>query len=266
MVKKHQDIFDWLHNSSIQILAGSIAGLLLLGHPAVAAINDLQTEQQKDPVEEKPAHTVEGLVADLKQKLPETVQPLSQEEESTIEATLTDYFHVPVRAELEGKRLNRSYGIIGAEQHLMRYPGDTMDSHFSSADELKYYSSGMAPGRGAWGYFATSAGEMTQQDIDREKYYLAVQTFLSPGWNENVNEMYNFFKYRKMLVMNPENGKAMVVVIGDAGPAEFTGKHLGGSPEVMSYLERQDGGAKGPVLYFFIDDPEDKIPLGPISI
>ena len=34
----------------------------------------------------------------------------------------------------------------------------------------------------------------------------------------------------------------------------------------MSYLERFDGAQKGPVLYFFIDDPEDKIPLGPINV
>ena len=42
----------------------------------------------------------------------------------------------------------------------------------------------------------------------------------------------------------------MVVVIGDAGPAKWTEKHLGGSPEVMRHLERVDGSAKGPVLYF----------------
>jgi hypothetical protein len=33
----------------------------------------------------------------------------------------------------------------------------------------------------------------------------------------------------------------------------------------MDHLERQDGGAKGPVLYFFIDDPNNNIPLGPIN-
>jgi hypothetical protein len=58
----------------------------------------------------------------------------------------------------------------------------------------------------------------------------------------------------------------MIVDIADAGPAPWTGKHLGGSPEVMQYLERKDGGARGAVLYFFVNDPEDKIPLGPIDI
>jgi hypothetical protein len=39
---------------------------------------------------------------------------------------------------------------------------------------------------------------------------------------------------------------------------------FGGSPEVMQYLERKDGKQRGPVLYYFIDDQDDRIPLGPI--
>lgn len=74
------------------------------------------------------------------------------------------------------------------------------------------------------------------------------------------------YKYRKMLLVNPDNGKSIITDIADSGPAEWTGKHLGGSPEVMKYLERVDGAQRGPVLYFFIDDPEDKIPLGQISV
>ena len=68
-----------------------------------------------------------------------------------------------------------------------------------------------------------------------------------------------------MLVVNPHNGKAIVVVIADAGPAQWTGKQLGGSPEVMKYLERYDGTQVRGVLYFFIDDPNNEVPLGPID-
>jgi hypothetical protein len=199
--------------------------------------------------------------------LPEEVGPLTTDQEATISGVLSREYGFDVRPEIDGIRLNRSYGYIGAEQHLMRYPGDTMASHFATTDEaFTYGKSGMAPGRGAWGYFATSKYEMTQKDIDREKYYLAVQTFLAPGFHDNVKKYVDFFKYRKMLVVNPQNGKAMVVVIGDAGPAQWTGKQLGGSPEVMKYLERVDGRAKGAVLYFFINDPDDKIPLGPVEL
>ena len=104
---------------------------------------------------------------------------------------------------------------------------------------------------------------MTEKDKDREKYYIAVQTFLAPAYNLRVSEYRDFFKYRKMLVVNPQNGRGIVAVIGDAGPAIWTGKHLGGSPEIMYYLEREDGARRGPVLYFFIDDPQDLVPLGP---
>ena len=106
---------------------------------------------------------------------------------------------------------------------------------------------------------------VVKKDKQREKYYLAVQTFLSPGFAERVGEYRDFYRFRKMLVVNPKTGQAVVAVIGDAGPAAWTGKHLGGSPEVMDYLGREDGAKKGPVLYFFIDDAKDTIPLGPVK-
>ena len=99
----------------------------------------------------------------------------------------------------------------------------------------------------------------------RERYYLAVQTFLSPGFAERVGEYRDFYRFRKMLVVNPKTGQAVVAVIGDAGPAAWTGKHLGGSPEVMHFVGLAKGPRKGAVLYFFIDDPDDKIPLGPVK-
>ena len=237
---------------------------MLLSSPAANLIGPtsaLSVEEHKLPVDKNVF-----LVSDLSNILPKEVRPLTQEEEDSISKILTRDFGFRVTPELQGIKLNRSYGYIGAEQHLACYPGDTMTTHFGDGSDIsKLYSSGMAPGLGAWGYFANSRSELTQKDIDREKYYIAVQTFLAPGFAERTGEHITFFKFRKMLVVNPHNGRAIVVVIGDAGPAEFTGKSLGGSPEVMKYLERVDGRGRGPVLYFFIDDPEDKIPLGPVE-
>ena len=270
LIEKHQSAFDWIKHSSKHFVVGALGSLVMLGNPIASSMSAQQHFGPKqvafaDQLNTPTLAPQARLILELSDSLPNIVSPLTPDQETKIGQILSNHFNMPVSAELDGKRLNRSYGIIGAEQHLVRYPGDTMASHFAStADAEKYYSSGMAPGRGAWGYFA-SPGGMTQKDIDREKYYIAVQTFLAPGFAENVKDNYEFFKFRKMLVVNPENGKAIVADIGDAGPAEFTGKHLGGSPEVMSYLERQDGAARGPVLYFFIDDPNDTIPLGPIE-
>lgn len=195
----HGPSLEWLNTKSKQLLLGSMTGLIMLSHPAVAPIfaEQLLPAPIDTTVVASPTHTKEQLIADLTPLLPGPTEPLNAEQEVAIGQKLSDYFHLQARAELDGKRLNRSYGIIGAEQHLTRYPGDTIATHFASDAERAYTSSGMAPGRGAWGYFAPSQEAMTQQDIDREKYYIAVQSFLSPGWNGNVNELYAFLNFER---------------------------------------------------------------------
>ncbi|HVT01302.1 MAG TPA: hypothetical protein VHE53_03675 [Patescibacteria group bacterium] len=270
--EKHGNIIDDFVTGTRNFAIGSVSALMLLSSPVA---NNMLPPSTAITVQEEhlPVSKNVFLINDLSNILPQEVRPLTTDEESSVSAVLTRDFGVPISAELDGIRLNRSYGYIGAEQHLARYPGDTMATHFSTPsgptppEEIqKAYSSGMAPGLGGWGYFAPSATQMTQEDSDREKYYIAVQSFLAPGFADHTGEYIKFFKFRKMILVNPQNGKAIVVVIGDAGPAEWTGKSLGGSPEVMKYLERVDGKARGAVLYYFIDDPDNKIPLGPIDI
>lgn len=263
LVKKHSDSYKWLTENTKQLAVGSLGSLILLTSPIQ---KDKLLDKPEAPFEVNQLDQKAFLISDLSSILPQAMRPLSSEEETKIGDVLSKNYGFKASAVLNDLRLNRSYGLIGAEQHLARYPGDNMSTHFNDQnDAAKYYSSGMAPGLGAWGYFTTSGSQMTEEDVMREKYYLAVQTFLAPNFNSRVAEYRDFFKFRKMLVVNPHNGKAVVAVIGDAGPAEWTGKHLGGSPEVMKHLERVDGRARGPVLYYFIDDPDNKIPLGPIE-
>lgn len=252
--EKHRDSLEWLSKNTKQVAATSLAGMILLSSPVR---NLLPSPNLLLANEHENLDKSVFVVSDLGNLLPKEMRALTEEEEETVIKVLTRDFGVPVLSEIDGKRLDRSYGIIGKEQHLARYPGDNINTHFDSQEEYaKFSREGMAGGLGAWGYI----------DKSREKYYIAVQTFLAPNFNERVAEYRDFFKFRKMLLVNPQNGKAVVAVIGDAGPAVWTGKHLGGSPEVMDYLERQDGAQRGPVLYFFVDDSEDKVPLGPISV
>lgn len=263
---KHKDSLEWLSNSYRQLVAGGLGGLMILtGQTANPSFSFPQINASESSIQK--VNKKVFLISDLAKILPHDVRPLEDGEEQKVSEILSRTFGFRVTSELEGKRLNRSYGLIGAEQHLARYPGDTLGTHFDSEEERKsYWQSGMAPGLGAWRYFANSQDSTTQLDKDREKYYIAVQTFLSKDFNSKFAEYRDFYKYRKMLVVNPQNGLAMVADIADAGPAEWTGKHLGGSPEVMHYLERFDGRQRGQVLYFFIDDPDDKIKLGPVNI
>lgn len=262
---KHRESLDWLSNNYRQLVAGSLGGLMLVTGQAANPFPTFTLAKSSESGVQKVDKKI-FLVSDLSKVLPNPVRPLDDNEEQKISGILSRTYGIKVVPELEGKRLNRSYGFIGSEQHLARYPGDVLSTHFDSEDERKtYWQSGMAPGLGAWRYFASSKEELTDLDKDREKYYIAVQTFLSKDFNSRFAEYRDFYKYRKMLVVNPNNGKAIVADIADAGPSEWTGKHLGGSPEVMYHLERFDGRQRGSVLYFFIDEPDDKIPLGPIS-
>lgn len=207
------------------------------------------------------------LVKDLHGTVPDDVRALSPQENAKITEMINQDLHMKVSTSINDTRLNRTYGLIGAEQHLYRYPGDTIDQHSKTVQEWAMFSgAGIAPHVGAWGYFAPSKEAMTPEDEQREKYYIAVQTFLAPGFAEHVNEYRDFFKYRKMLIVNPKTGQAVVADIADAGPSEYTGKHLGGSPEVMHELGLGEGPRKGAVLYYFLDDSQSNIPLGPVHV
>ncbi len=200
------------------------------------------------------------LVDTMTKILPEKTRPLSREEEKYLERIFENILGVPARATLEGEHLNTTYGAIGAEQHLRRYPGDTLSAH-GDGEGIK---EGMAPGLGAWGYFAPSKSALTPQLEETERWYAVVQTLYLPDWNRRQPHLKNWYKYRKVLIVNTQNGQAVVSAVSDSGPAAWTGKHYGGSPEVMQYL---GGGRykKGPVVVFFVDDPENKVPLGPVE-
>jgi hypothetical protein len=265
---KHKDSLDWLTKNfpAKHLTLGSLGGLLLLTAPHQPSPPVISLVESRDDILKGFDQNV-LLAETLSRQLPLEVKPLESNEELVITKILSQNFGFKVISEIDGIKLNRNYGLIGGEQHLYRYPGDNLLSHADNTVEwAKYGGAGIAPGLGAWGYFVSSKQDFNEVDKQREKYYLAIQTFLVPGYAENVTKFRDFFKFRKMLVINPKTGQSVVAVIGDAGPSIWTGKHLGGSPEVMDALGLSEGKRLGAVLYFFIDDPKDEIPLGPIKV
>lgn len=233
------------HSAKI-ISAGALAGTLLFSPPVGIGTNQNIAGISRNA--EEP--TQKSLLDMVKSILPERVGPLTRSQEKTLEQVFQNVIGVNARASLEGEHLNTTYGYIGAEQNLMRYPGDHVEN--------------MAPGRGAWGYFAPSKSQLSNADIEREKWYAVVQTLYLPDWDRRLVYLRDWYKYRKVLIVNTVNGNAVVADIADSGPAAWTGKHFGGSPEVMEAL----GGPrykKGAVVIFFVDDPENKVALGPVD-
>lgn len=247
------------HSAKV-LAAGAIAGTLSLAPPAHAAPSlpppVLETLLSANVV--LPENPENYLKQELQKLLPLKPLPLSGDIEKTIGLLIERLTGIKARGTLEVEHLNTTYGFIGAEQHLPRFPGDTVSQH----NEIQ--ESGITPGRGAWGYFAPSKASLTDDLIKKEKWYAVVQTLYLPDWETRLKYLRDWYKYRKVIIVNADNGRAVVADIADAGPAAWTGKHFGGSPEVMNAL----GGPrykKGQVILFFVDDPDNKVPLGPVD-
>lgn len=232
---------------------GALTGALILSAPQLSHHVDRGTQVLS------PYELSAEISTKLSSLLPTSGNTLTSQQEKNLSALFEKLFGIDAKAELDGNRLNHSFGYIGAEQHLPRFPGDSIYQH----DAIQ--QAGITPGRGAWGYFAPSKETLTQDLIQKEKYYVAVQTLYLPDWNTRHKELGQWYKHRKVLVVNPKNGKAVVAIIADAGPANFTGKQFGGSPEVMDYLQMKDGRQKGTVVLFFVNDPENNVGLGPLE-
>lgn len=228
------------------LTSGALAGSLLISShtatPSAAVVKN-------PPAVVITKQTQQDLVNMLGSVLPKEIQPLTDDQEKKVSEILRKVYGINAVASLEGNKLNDDYGRMGAEQHLPRWPGDTAEAHGD------YIDKGIAPGLGGWGYVPS----------DVEKYYVAVQTLYLPNWNTDTARLAKWYKYRKVAVVNPANGKVVIGAVADAGPSIWTGKKFGGSPEVMANLEINYGMQNHPVVLFFLDDPDNKVPLGPLE-
>lgn len=262
LLKKGINASDFRRHSQQILAATSLAGQIALNQPNIQShVNQVFAQvENKDAMSDKISEE-ERLAVFEKMRASVQMPPghLAKEDELYLEQQLSDILGFEVTAELDGHRLNHSIGIMGGEQHLRRYPTDALSNHDA------YQESGIAPNRGAFGWF-TENGELTPQAVLREKYYFAVQTLYLPDWNSNHEDLKPWYKYRKMVAINPAEEIAVVGVVGDAGPAQWVKKQYGGSPEIIREGKIWSPKSRGRVIMFFVDDPTDSVPLGPIDM
>lgn len=271
---EHAELSDWMRNNNVSILSlserlrhilasAAMAGTIAIQHSVDMQVRDalasIEANAPDDDIYDLTMEEYQSIISKMEAVVAMPAGHLSQDDELYLEQQMSDLLGFEVTAELEGKRLNHSIGIMGGEQHLRRFPTDTLAQHDA------YREAGMAPARGAFGWF-TEQGELTERATEREKYYFAVQTLYLPDWNENYQNLKPWYKYRKMIVVNPAEELAVVGVVGDAGPAQWVKKQFGGSPEVIREGKIWSPKAKGRVMLMFVDDPEDSIPLGVIDL
>ncbi len=173
------------HSAAI-LGAGALTGTLLLAPPtgfgSLPAPKEI-LQSAKSLTQAKGSDLPQKLLLDsISQVLPKKPQPLNRSQEKTLEQLFKNIIGVDAKGTLEGEHLNATYGLIGAEQHLYRYPGDNITQH-GTGQILK---EGIAPGFGAWGYFAPSADKLSPQLAEDEKWYAVVQTLYLPDWNKRL--------------------------------------------------------------------------------
>ena len=145
---------------SKQILAGaSLAGSLLLtsGSQNIKALPE-KPAALRAPLGLISRKELNKLLADLIQKLlPKSSRVLTNKEEQKLQTVIKKTLGITAVAELDGNRLNHQVGYMGLEQHLMRYPDDR------SLANRPFPQAGVAPGKGAWGYWTRSKATLTSQ-------------------------------------------------------------------------------------------------------
>jgi hypothetical protein len=184
---------------------------------------------------------------------------LTAESEIMIEEAVKKYYSLTATFELDNNRIPTYFGKVGLEQHLYRFPGDTLHAHGA------FIGAGIAPAQGAFGYFS-DPGKPLKLMEEEEKFYLVLQTFLIPEWNSEWKHLKEWYKFRKFLMINPANGRAVVGILGDSGPGVSAGKVFGASPEAMAGLGFYPRATRGDVVVLFLDDPGNEVRLGPVFL
>lgn len=253
-----------IKKTSQQMLAAlSLAGQVAMNQPSdsnlASQIQAMMTDENENEASLMTKDEHFEILSKMVDFVHMPVGRLEKNDELYLEQQLTDMLGFEVVAELEGHQLNHLVGIMGGEQHLKRFPTDTLSQHDA------FLEAGIAPNRGAFGWF-TENGQLTSDAIMREKYYFAVQTLYLPDWNQNHAVLKPWYKFRKMIAINPTEEIAVVGIVGDAGPAQWVQKQFGGSPEVIREGKIWSPNAKGRVMLFFVNDPNDEIELGPINL
>jgi len=179
---------------------------------------------------------------------------------------------------LEGYNIPIDYGKTAREQHLYLNKTEAdlgrttagADKHYANSSTPVAARNGMAGGYGAFGSEASPAS------IDQERYYITMRwnycewyedagnldSFGRPGtYCRNLNSTAkSWHRHKRVIVTNPDNGKQVVVSIEESGPAFWTGRVSGLSPEAMDAISAS---TNDDLYYYWAGD--QNLSLGPLN-
>ncbi|MDO8472094.1 MAG: hypothetical protein Q7S64_03050 [bacterium] len=178
----------------------------------------------------------------------------------------------------EGYNIPIDRGKTAKEQHLYLNKAEAdlgrtnagADKHYADSSTPTASRNGMAGGYGAFGSEASPAS------IDQERYYITMRWNYCE-WYEDSGNLDSFgrtgtycrnlnstakswHRHKRVIVTNPSNGKQVVVSVEESGPAIWTGRVSGLSPEAMDAV----GAVTNTELYYYWAGDQN-ISLGPLN-
>ena len=199
------------------------------------------------------------VVAKLVELSQSTAGSLPKEDQLYVEQQLIDLLGFEVTSALEGIEMKHTVGVMQAGQHLPRFPDDSLAQHVS------FPEAGLSDRRSFFGWF-TQSGQVTAQLQQTEQWYVGLPITSFPDWSENPTNSVQWWKYRKVIVINPVEEMAVVGSVAEAAPNQLLAYQYVGSPELIKAGQIWSLKSMGRVIMLFVDDPDNQVPLGPKSI
>jgi len=167
------------------------------------------------------------------------------------------YYQIGGSKTVDGIPLPANSGKVGREQHLcLTMSQEPPATHYAVSGTPAGAQNGMAwqesggPGYGAWG---------KAPPVDDERYYICMRWNYTDLHGQPVLASKDWYYRKRVLVINPANGRKVVASIVEYGPAPWTGRVSGLSPEAMLALGAE---TDNNLIYYWALD--QSLPPGPI--
>ncbi len=258
--KNHPKAADWLNNLKLTPQKLRQSGEISESESVASAVQSKLASEQSNPlVDSITLEEKREIVGKLRQFSESPHENTDRNQLLYLEQQLGDLLGLSVAAELDGFKMPFVSSRIMSGSHLKRFPSDELSLHQNNPE------AGMLNRRGAFGWL-TENGNLTDEAQALEQFYLALPLHYLDDWNNNYKALEGWYFRRKVIVVNPYDMRAAVGSVANIGPKTIMQYQSVGSPEIIRNTMAWSQNCQGRVLLLFVDDPDNKVALGPISL
>jgi len=160
-----------------------------------------------------------------------------------LEQQLSDITGLQITSEIDGYNLPHTLVKMQAGPHQLRNFGDQVNNHAKIKEAL------IEEKRSEFGWF----GEL----IEEEKFGIGLPLFLLKKWQTKYKQTINWFKYRKILVINPWKNLMAVGNITAISPIYTQRFQAVANPELSRTIKLWFPNSQGKACLFLIENQKE---------